>query len=357
VSDYAPVFELTRGTTVESVHYGSIAVVDCHGTLLAWYGDPNAITYLRSTAKPFQVLPFLEHGGQHYYRLTLREIALMCASHAGTDEHVAVARSIQEKTGVSESELLCGVHPLSHQPTIDAMRLRNEPLTPNRHNCSGKHTGMLAYTRMLAQQADIQIGEKTYIDADHPIQVQIINALAEMCCLPADQIGVGTDGCSAPNFALPLRNAAWGYARLCNPEASKVTPSERVIACQTIRSAMTTHPDMVSGPGHFDTRLMEETGGRLVSKGGAEGYQGIGVMPGALGPGSPAAGIAIKISDGDQRSKVRAAVALEVLRQLDMLNSEEMQALTSFGPCFPVFNWRKIPVGEARPNFRLNVIG
>ena len=357
MSDYAPVFELTRGMTVESVHYGAIAVVDSHGKLVAWHGNPDAVTYLRSTAKPFQVLPFIENGGQQYYQLTAREIALMCASHAGTDEHVAVARSIQEKTGVSESELLCGVHPLSHQPTIEAMRLRDEPLTPNRHNCSGKHSGMLAYTRMLAQRAVLAIDGKPYIDPDHPIQIQILDALAEMCCLPASQIGVGIDGCSAPNFALPLRHAAWGYAHLCDSECDEATPPARVAACHTICGAMTAHPEMVSGEGHFDTCLMEATRGRLVSKGGAEGYQGIGLMPGVLDPGSPAVGIALKISDGDLRSKVRSAVALEVLLQLGLLTAEEIQALASFGPCFPVYNWRKIPVGEARPVFRLNLAG
>jgi L-asparaginase II len=352
VRDYAPIFELTRGVTVESVHFGSVAVVDSQGKLLAWYGNPETVTYLRSNAKPFQVLPFLEHGGQEYFHLTPQEIALMCASHAGTDEHVAVARSIQAKTGVSELELLCGVHPLDDQPTIEAMRSRSEPLTPNRHNCSGKHTGMLAYTRMLGPSADGQ----TYIDPHHPIQVQILNTLSEMCRIPVDQIGTGTDGCSAPNFAIPLKNAGWGYARLCEPEAGGVTPPERQAACHTISAAMTAHPDMVSGPGHFDTCLMEVTRGRMVSKGGAEGYQGIGLMPGALSPNSPAVGIALKISDGDARGKVRAAVALEVLNQLGALSSDEMAALSRFGPRFPVLNWRKLTVGEGRPIFQLNTL-
>jgi L-asparaginase II len=41
---------------------------------------------------------------------TAKEIALICASHSGTDDHAAVARSIQAKASVEESELLCGVH-------------------------------------------------------------------------------------------------------------------------------------------------------------------------------------------------------------------------------------------------------
>jgi L-asparaginase II len=326
-----------------------VAVVDCHGKLLAWYGDPETVTYLRSSAKPFQALPFIEHGGQAHYNLTLREIALMCASHIGSDDHVAVARSIQVKAGVSEDELLCGVHPLDHQPTVEAMRQRNEPLTPNRHNCSGKHTGMLAYARMLGASAY----EKPYIDPDTTLQKQILNTFAEMCALPTEQVGLGTDGCSAPNFAIPLHHAAWGYARLCDPEAGEVSPVDRRSACHVITTAMTGFPDMVSGPGHFDTRLMETTGGRIVSKGGAEGYQALGLMPDALFPGAPAAGIALKISDGDARGKIRSAVALEVLIQLGVLATSEMEALANFGPCFPVLNWRKLTIGQARPIFKL----
>lgn len=346
---YEPIFELTRGDTVESVHYGSLAVVDSRGKLLAWFGNPETITYLRSSAKPFQVMPFLEHGGQAYFDLSLREIALMCASHIGTDDHVAMARSIQAKTGVSESDLLCGVHPLSHQPTIDAMRLRNEPLSSNRHNCSGKHTGMLAYERMVGLSAS----GHAYIDPQHPIQIQILETLSEICGLPIEQIGLGIDGCSAPNFALPLFNTAWGFARLCDPDVGRVSPPERQAACRTICNAMTTHPDMVSGPEHFDTALMLATRGRLISKGGAEGYQAIGLMPGALYTGSPAVGIALKVSDGDARGKIRQAVALEALQQLGALSADEIASLDNFGPRWPVYNWRKLTVGEGHPVFRL----
>ena len=92
---YQPVLEVTRGSTVESVHYGAVAVVDSHGKLLASYGDPDAVTFLRSTAKPFQALPFMELGGADRYGFTDEEVALMCASHSGTDEHVRVVKSMQ----------------------------------------------------------------------------------------------------------------------------------------------------------------------------------------------------------------------------------------------------------------------
>ena len=352
-SPYLPVFELVRGETIESIHFGAIAVVDVNGNLIASHGDPNAVTFLRSTAKPFQLLPFLEHGGQSFYHLTPREIALLVASHSGTDEHVAVAQAIQIKTGVAEADLLCGVHYPLHDVTADALRERHEQPTPNRHNCSGKHTGMLAFVHMEEVQNDLDADNLPYIDPRHPIQQEILQTLAEMCQVPVEQVGLGIDGCSAPNFALPLRNTALGYARLCDPEAGQVQPDERASACRIITSAMMFNPDMVGGPGRFDTRLMEVGHGRIVSKGGAEGYQGIGIMPGALGSDSPAMGIALKIADGDPTGRARSAVTLETLRQLGVLTEEELALLSEFGPNSPVQNWRKLTVGVARPRFQL----
>jgi len=351
---FAPVFELTRGEDVESIHYGAAVVVDSGGRLLAWVGDPERKTYLRSAAKPFQVLPFLEHGGMEYYGLSEREVALLCASHSGTDEHMAVLGSIQKKTGVDESELLCGIHRPIHKHTAESMRERGETFTPNRHNCSGKHTGMLAYNRMKEREPGFITDRFQYIDAQHPVQREILQTFAEMCGVEPEQVGVGIDGCSAPNFSLALYNVALAFARLADPVEGGVQPSKRAAACKMVASAMMSHPDMVGGPGRFDTRLMEVCRGRIFIKGGAEGYQGVGLMKGALGPGSAAIGIAAKIADGDRRLSVRPAVVLEILRQLGALSPDELDQLSEFGPIFPIRNWREIVVGEARPVFTLD---
>jgi L-asparaginase II len=345
---YLPVFELTRGRIVESIHYGAIAIVDPVGNLIASYGDVDAVTYLRSSAKPLQAIPFLLSGGRELFNLTLRETALMCASHTGTDDHMAVLESLQAKVGVVEAQLLCGTHPVRDKATKEAMQLRGEEPTPNRHNCSGKHTGMLAYEKILANSGEtIRL---PYISPDHPVQRDILNAVAWMSGLSPKEVVIGIDGCSVPNFGMPLRNAALAFARLCDPsEMSK----EYASACQTITAAMLTHPDMVGGPESFDTLVMSATSGRIVSKGGAEGFLAMGVMPGALGSGSPALGIALKISDGDLLGRARYAVGLEALRQLGGITSEELNLLANFGPVYPLQNWAKIVVGEARPNFKL----
>lgn len=343
-SPYQALLTLTRGETVESIHYGAIAVVDANGRLFASYGDPLGVTFLRSTAKPFQALPFIEAGGAEHFDLTLQEIALICASHTGTDEHFAMLQGLQAKTGVSEKDLRCGVHPPYDQATAEAMRQRGEEPTSNRHNCSGKHTGMLAFCRMKGWPLE------GYLEPNHPVQDAILAAIAEMSVLPVGQVEIGIDGCSAPNFALPLYNAAFSYARLTAPDG---LPPKRAQASRTITSAMTSHPRMVAGPDRFDTSLMEVAGGRIITKGGAEGYQGLGLFPGTLSAGSPGMGIAIKISDGDPKGRARTAVALETLRQLDALNSDELAELAQFGPQNPVHNWRNLVVGYARPAFEL----
>jgi len=342
---YQPVFELTRGNIVESLHFGAAAVVDSHGSLLASLGDPQLATFLRSSAKPFQALPFIEMGGQEKFDLTLREIGLMCSSHSGTDEQVAVLKGMQAKIGVTADDLMCGMHYPLHEATADAMKLRGEGLTTYRHNCSGKHTGMLAHAKMRGAPI------ANYVDFHHPIQESILQAFAEMCVLPAQQIELGVDGCSAPNFAIPLYNAAFGFARLCDPH--DLDP-KRASSCRTITSAMTGNPDMVAGPGRFDTLLMQAAKGSILSKGGAEGFQALGLLPGALGKDSPGIGIAIKISDGDPTDRARSGVALAILQALGALKPEQLEQMVTFGPQTELRNYRNLIVGVSRPSFILN---
>lgn len=343
---YQPVFELTRGRIVECVHFGAAAVVDAQGRLLASLGDPQLVTFLRSSAKPFQALPFVERGGPEKFGLTPREIALMCASHSGTDEHVETIKSMQAKIGVTVDDLMCGQHYPIHEATSDAMKVRGELPTPYRHNCSGKHTGMLAHAKLRGAPIE------NYIGFHHPIQESILETFAAMCGLPVEQVELGIDGCSAPNFAIPLYNAALGYARLCDPHDQ--TP-ERATACQTIASAMMAYPEMVGGPGRFDTALMRAGNGRILVKGGAEGFQSVGLLPGALGPDSPGIGIAIKISDGDPTDRARNGVALAILQALGALTEAQLAEMAKFGPQIQLENFRKLKVGVSRPAFELKL--
>ena len=350
---FLPIFELTRGRIVESIHYGAVAIVDSNKKLLYSYGDPQTVAFLRSSAKPFQALPFVERGGVGTFGLTPRELALVCASHEGSDEHVRVAESIQSKVGIKESDLQCGVHMPGDTQAYKSLIAHNEKPTTNRNNCSGKHSGMLAHAKMRGLPLN------NYLDIDHPIQQDILTGFAEMCDYPREKVELGVDGCSAPNFAVPLYNAALGFARVCDPHEFS---DARIKACNEITSAMTSYPEMVSGQNEFDCRLMQVGKGKIICKRGAEGYQAIGLLPGALGAGSPGIGITFKVSDGDigfrtinidPLNRVRPAVTLEILRQIGALNDSQLNDLSGFGPTLPIKNHRGLVVGESRAAFKL----
>ena len=351
--NHRALLELTRGRIVESIHYGSIAVVDQRGRLLASYGDPEAVAFLRSSAKPFQALPFVERGGVEYFKLSQRELALACASHEGSDEHVQVAREMQAKVGIAEDDLRCGIHMPGDQAAYKALIANHAPPTPNRNNCSGKHSAMLAHAKMRA------LAQDGYLDRNHPIQQDILTGFAALCGLDTGSVEVGIDGCSAPTFAVRLKDAALAFARLCDP---RDLPESRAAACRQITDAMTAHPEMISGRSEFDCRLMQVGEGRIVCKRGAEGYQALGLLPGALGPDSVGVGITFKVSDGDllfrtldidPRNRVRPAVALEILRQLGALHEDQLKELADFGPSLPLKNFRGLVTGESRAVFGL----
>ncbi len=348
-----PVLELTRGRVVESTHYGSIAIVDADGSLLASYGDPQTVAFLRSSAKPFQALPFVERGGVEHYGYTLKELALSCASHDSSQIHLDTLKGMQAKIGIQESQLQCGTHMPADVAVFRSMIQSGAGPTPNNNNCSGKHTSMLAHAKMRGLPLE------NYLDGNHPIQQDILSTFAGMCQYERAKIELGVDGCSAPNFALPLYNAALGFARLCDP---RDLSEARASACRKITTAMTSHPEMISRYGEFDCELMTVGAGRIITKRGAEGFQAIGLLPGALASHPRGVGIAYKVTDGDASrmsddlewsSRVRPAVALEILKQLGALNEDQLKALVAFGPSKTLKNHRGLVTGESHPMFTL----
>ncbi len=107
---FLPLLEVTRGRIVESTHFGAVAIVNSRGKLYYSYGDPQTVAFLRSSAKPFQALPFVERGGVEHFGFTPRELALSCASHETAQIHLDAVQALQEKIGIHESDLQCGPH-------------------------------------------------------------------------------------------------------------------------------------------------------------------------------------------------------------------------------------------------------
>ncbi len=336
-----PLVEVIRGEVVEAVHRGAVAVVDRKGHLNAWVGNPDLVVTMRSSAKPFQVLPLIESGAADQWGLDERQLAVIAGSHSGSKAHVAAVKSILQRIGLDQDALLCGTHrPLDRQAAAALIRADLSP-SPLHHNCSGKHAGMLAYAVNQGWSTE------NYTDPEHPVQVKILETLAQMAELAVHQIKVGIDGCSVPVFGLPLRHAAWAYARLLDPSDLVLS---RQIACRRIVSAMTTHPEMVAGTGRFDTHLMQAAPGQIVSKVGAEGYQGLATWWADKQGRDVALGLALKIEDGNGRRGTPLAT-LETLRQLGALDKLAPAALDTLADFDrrPLYNYRHLPVGEFRP--------
>ena len=330
---HAPLAVVTRGAVVESVHCGSIAVVDRHGNLLHSAGDPGFLTMTRSALKPFQAMPFVAAGGIERFGYSTAQVALLCASHSGEPRHVEAAADMLERAGNVPGDLQCG----THAPGF--YEARGEvppppPYSPLAHNCSGKHSGMLAYC------VHCGLPKESYLAYDHPLQQSIRRAVAHFTSTPeADLVG-GIDGCSAPNYAVPLERLALGFARL----ASRDDDAEFGAAPRVLAEAMTAHPEMVSGERRTDLDIMRAGRGDWVSKIGAEGVQAIGIR----GTGT---GIAIKVADGGKR--VLRPVIASVLEQLGLMDSTRRSDLGDwFEPV--VRNYRGIATGRIQSSVVLD---
>jgi L-asparaginase II len=312
--------QILRGQTVESFHRGAFAVVNREAKIVAEIGDIKTPIFPRSAIKAFQCLPLIETGAADFFKLTDEEIALCCSSHNGEAEHVRVASSILQKCGCEESAYECGAHmPSGKEATYELVRQGKKP-DQIHNNCSGKHAGMLTLAKFL------NLPTKDYVKAEHQVQKYVAKTLAKYCDIDISKAPMGIDGCSVPNWAMPLHNTALGFARLCNPDNKSAA---RIIA------AAKSHPFMIAGTGRFDTKIMQAIP-RLFIKVGAEG-----VFCGSIAHAG--LGFALKCDDGATRG-AEVAVA-KMLAGLSVWQDEEKQALLKFSQ-EPMSNWRKISVGE-----------
>lgn len=330
---HIPLIELTRGGTLECQHLGSVAVVNTQGQLLAHAGDPYWLTFSRSTLKALQALPFVEAGGPAQFGFTTRQIAMMCASHNGEVMHVAETQGMLDKAGLNYKALRCGCH----VPGIFTQLEQAPPpgfVVDERHNnCSGKHAGFLAY---CVQHG---LGLDDYIAPEHRLQQAIRRDVARAVGMDANDFRMGIDGCSAPNYALPLANLARGYARL----ASGARDAEFGASFAALGEAMTAHPELVSGTGRNDLAYMRAGRGDWVTKIGADGVQ-------VVGSKSRGEAVALKIMDANKMALHAATV--EVLDQLGWLDDAQRAELAPWRAA-EIVNARGMVVGERRPAFRL----
>lgn len=343
----APLIEVTRGLEVESKHRGFITVIDPLGNSVAQLGDSATRTHFRSAAKPFQALPIVTSGAAEHFHFSAQELAVINGSHSGEALHLAAVQSILDKTGLSETALQCGAHMPFDEVTTKQLRATGQAPRVLHNNCSGKHAGMLALAKFLKHPLE------NYLAPNHPIQLLIRNTLARFTAVPADEIGVAIDGCSAPVFSTTMAAMARSYAQLVGIEHTSLATDQTLSqAAKRIVMSFIEHPAMIGGTrNRLDTDLMQVAHGQLISKVGAEGVQLLGVLPCERYPHG--LGIAIKIEDGDIK-RARDPVVIETLRQLGVLNTRQLEQLAPYVRT-TLYNHRKLAVGEVRTCFELTI--
>ena len=278
-----------RGDVVESVHrVHAVAVRD--GEIVAAAGDPHLATFMRSAAKPLQAVPLARERDD----LEPRHLAIASASHLADEAQLDAVRSLLALAPATEDDLECG--------PFQGSRLK--------HNCSGKHAGMLALCRAKGWPTE------GYRLAEHPCQQTMLDLIVEATGLAADEIGTAVDGCGVVTFALGLDAMARAFTAL-----------EQLDGGGAVAEAMRTYPKMIRGTGADDTTLMETHAG-WTAKGGAEGL--------LCAVSSDGLGLALKVEDGNGRALRPATGAF-----LEQLGLEA----DPFGPA-PIRNSRDDVVGR-----------
>ena len=328
--------EALRGDARESMHRGAIAVLDADGAVVASLGDIDRPVFPRSAVKVLQALPLVESGAADQLGLDDAELAVACASHGGEPAHTAAVERMLAKAGLDPSALECGTQWPSYDRAARALAAAGREASGVTNNCSGKHAGFLCVACRLHGGADLRRFATGYVRPDHPVMRAVTAALQAATDCDLARVPRGTDGCSIPTFAIPLRNLALAFARVGT--GSGLAPGHAA-AAQRLRRAVAAHPFMVAGSGRFDTKVMDRLGERVFCKVGAEGVFCAALPERGLG-------VAIKIDDGNnsRAAEVAMATAIEALVRLDEAEAAFMRGLSDA----TLRNWNGIEVGSLR---------
>jgi L-asparaginase II len=341
--------EVTRADRVESAHRGSIVVVAPDGSAIASVGDPGQFAYARSSAKPFQLAPFVASGRFDEYGLGTDALAVMAASHSGEDRHVRLVQEILRRAGLTSAVLQNQVHAPFDSETATRLVRDGERPTVLRGNCSGKHAAMVLFAKASGWPID------TYWHPDHPVQRLALETVSALSDVPIEDIATATDGCGVVTFGMPLRGLATAFARLADPSAIADPPLRSALT--RIRDAMMEHPELVAGERRrIDTAVMRAFPKRVVSKGGAEGVLAMGFPPGALPANAPFGdgpmGVAAKVEDGSLGPRAGDAISVAILRQLGMASDPLAGPLVDHA-AQPILDPRGDRAGDVRAAFRI----
>lgn len=317
-----------RGDDLESFHRGVVCLVDEKGKILFSVGDVMQRSYPRSALKFFQQITLLTSGAVKAFNFTSEEIAIMCGSHNGEQEHVDTVLSILRKIECTENDLLCGPQYPTHKPSANTLIKQGLKPSALHNNCSGKHAGFLA----LCKWQNHSITD--YISPKHPIQTQIAELVADFHEYPLSKMKIALDGCSAPIFSMPIYHQAIAYKNLV------AAPSAYQAACNALLSAVVEHPFMIAGSGRYCTQLLTITKEKVIGKTGAEGVF-------SMCFSKQKWGACIKIDDGKMAPQYQ--VAQYLISQLGIIEQDSLAPLAHYIN-EPITNFNKFETGQSTVN-------
>ncbi|GAA1497101.1 asparaginase [Paeniglutamicibacter kerguelensis] len=288
-----------RNGFIESRHRGAAVVVDASGDIVSALGDPHGLIYPRSTLKPFQALASMQSG----VPLRGAEVALACASHIGSAEHIELAKIMLSKAGLAEDDLGCPTAWPAHEGTRIDMVRDGEGKSKLAFNCSGKHTAFLWACTENGWDT------KTYLSPEHPLQQRVIEVVEQYAGEKISHLGI--DGCGAPVPVISLVGLARAISKLAQAPGNKHSEARAA----TIATAMLDYPWAVQGHTLPNTVVMEDLG--VLAKLGAEGVLVLAAPNGTA--------VAVKMLDGSGRGS--DMLGLTLLERAGAISAEQLAGI------------------------------
>ncbi|MBL8287946.1 MAG: asparaginase [Rubrivivax sp.] len=329
--------EVLRGGIAESFHRGAVAVVDAQGRVHTAIGDIERPIFPRSAVKVLQALPLVASGAAERFGLTDAELALACASHGGEPQHTETARAMLAKAGLGPEALECGTHWPYHEGSQRALAAAGQQPSALHNNCSGKHAGFVCLGCALAGRSGAADFVRGYVQPGHPVMREVTASLQDATGFDLAATARGTDGCSIPTLAVPLRHLAHAFAKVATGVG---LDADRARAARRLREAVARAPAMVGGSGRFDSRVAERLGERVFCKVGAEGVYCAALPQQGLG-------VALKMDDGNTARAAEVVMAALIERLVPPAGDDEAAFVGALADV-TLRNWNGIEVGRLR---------
>lgn len=318
---------VTRGKIIESLHKSKCLIKNFKKKTIFSTKNDNDLIYPRSAIKIFQAVPFIKSGAHEKYNLNQKQIAISCASHYGEPIHISVLEEWISKLKIKKKLLKCGTHNPLNKVSSNKLLLSGKRPNELHNNCAGKHLGMISGCLSNKMKTN------GYLDIYHPYQKLIRNSLEHFSQFKIKKIQMGIDGCSAPQYALPLKNIADSMINLLKEYYGRNKYSYEI---KILLKSIAKYPELTGSSSIYPSQLMKATKGKMFSKGGAEGVLLFAHKEKKLG------GV-IKVEDGNERAL--PSVANEIFKRLNILEKNELKYLSKWTN-ENIYNHAKEQIGQ-----------